>query len=115
FEVVVAGNAEQVPNAGLLKTAKQEVADPHSLAGAAGHRFRLLRLVAVLAGQWSDRKSARSYCAPSLPRPLHCRPIRPSSTLICRFAAGEIENVSHAFHPSGRFFASNSRYPLRFK
>ena len=30
-------------------------------------------------------------------------------------AAGEIANVSHTFHPSGRFDASNSLYPLRFK
>jgi hypothetical protein len=41
FEVVVAGNAEQVPDAGLVETAKQEVADFHSSAGAV--RFCLLR------------------------------------------------------------------------
>src|SRR5262249_25275593 len=36
-EVVVAGNAEQVPDAGLLEAAKQEVADLHSSSGTAGH------------------------------------------------------------------------------
>src|SRR5262249_142546 len=37
FEVVVAGNAEQVADAGLLESAKQEIADLHSSTGAAGH------------------------------------------------------------------------------
>src|SRR5262249_8982801 len=53
LKIVVAGNAEQVPDAGLLETAKQEVADLHSSAGAARH-FCLLRFVGVLTG--SDTK-----------------------------------------------------------
>ena len=38
----IAGNAEQLLDAGLLETAKQEVANLHSSAGAAGHRFASL-------------------------------------------------------------------------
>jgi hypothetical protein len=45
FEVVIARDAEQVSDAGLLEAAKQEVADFHSSAGAAGHRFCLLQLI----------------------------------------------------------------------
>src|SRR4029450_692442 len=37
LEVVVAGNAEQVTNAGLLETAKQEISDRHLLVRARGH------------------------------------------------------------------------------
>jgi len=37
LKVIVAGNAEQVANARLLKMAKQEVVYFHSSAGAAGH------------------------------------------------------------------------------
>jgi hypothetical protein len=28
---------------------------------------------------------------------------------------GKIENVTHVFHPDGRFAASNSPYPFRFR
>jgi hypothetical protein len=40
-EIIVAGNTEQVPDAGLLETVKQEVADLHASAGNAGQRFCL--------------------------------------------------------------------------
>jgi hypothetical protein len=39
LEIVVAWNAEQVPDAGFLETAKQKVADIHSLAYGVGHRL----------------------------------------------------------------------------
>src|ERR1700733_14264349 len=39
LEIVVARDAEQVTHAGFLETAKQEVADIHSLAYGAGHGF----------------------------------------------------------------------------
>src|SRR6202040_2992528 len=54
----IAGNAEQLLDAGLLETAKQEVANLHSSAGAAGHRVCLLRPFGNLQGQWRDRKSS---------------------------------------------------------
>jgi hypothetical protein len=47
FEVVVAGNAEQMPDAGFVETAKQKVADLHSWCGAAGHSFWLLPITIV--------------------------------------------------------------------
>ena len=54
----IAGNAEQLPDAGLLETAKQEVANLHSSAGAPGHRVCLLRSFGNLQDQWRDRKSS---------------------------------------------------------
>ena len=45
YEVIVAGNAEQVTNASLLETEKQEIADLHSSAGAARHTVRSFYLV----------------------------------------------------------------------
>src|SRR5262249_38713336 len=67
--VVVAGNAEQVPDAGLFETAKQEVTDLHSSAGAAGHCFASLdsidemtetaRRPLYCSHQWVTREDGR--------------------------------------------------------
>ena len=44
-----------MPHTGLLEAAKQKVADLHLSDGAADIAFCLLRLVSVLAGQWSGQ------------------------------------------------------------
>lgn len=53
LEVVIAGNAEQVPNTGLLKTAKQEVAERHPWGCGAGHRSHLFLLVVATQRSWT--------------------------------------------------------------